>query len=149
MSIKKQLLEQCGDLVGMRLRLLQNSILDIENSLNSETKSSAGDKHETGRAMIQLEREKLGNQLRIVEEQRNILKRIRIDKTNDTVVLGSLVTTTKANYFIAVSVGEISIQGISYYAISLNTPVGQLLLSKQVGETVMFRGEPQEIIKIL
>ena len=149
MSIKKQLLEQCGDLVGMRLRLLQNSILDIENSLNSETKSSAGDKHETGRAMIQLEREKLGNQLRIVEEQRNILKRIRIDKTNHTVVLGSLVTTTKANYFIAVSVGEISIDGISYYAISLNTPVGQLLLSKQVGETVMFRGEPQEIIKIL
>ena len=149
MSIKKQLLEQCGDLVGMRLRLLQKSILDIENSLNSETKSSAGDKHETGRAMIQLEREKLGNQLRIVEEQRNILKRIRIDKTNHTVVLGSLVTTTKANYFIAVSVGEISIDGISYYAISLNTPVGQLLLSKQVGETVMFRGEPQEIIKIL
>ncbi|WP_115460715.1 3-oxoacyl-ACP synthase [Winogradskyella aurantiaca] len=149
MSIKKQLLEQCGDLVGMRLRLLQNSILDIENSLNSETKSSAGDKHETGRAMIQLEREKLGNQLRIVEEQRNILKRIRIDKTNHTVALGSIVTTNKANYFISISAGKISADGISYYAISLNTPIGQLLFSKRVGETVIFRDETQEIIKIL
>lgn len=149
MNIKSQLLKQCEGLIGMRMRRLQNAILDIENSLNSETKSSAGDKHETGRAMIQLEREKLGNQLRVVEEQNNILKRIKIDNNNETVALGSIVTTNKANYFISVSAGEISADGISYYAISLNTPIGQLLFSKRVGETVIFRDETQEIIKIL
>ena len=35
---------------------------EIKEALFEEIKSSVGDKHETGRAMLQLEREKVGNQ---------------------------------------------------------------------------------------
>ena len=39
---------------------MKKSILELQQSLDSETKSSAGDKHETGRAMLQIDLEKAG-----------------------------------------------------------------------------------------
>ena len=66
-EIKRQLYSQCVDFVEERLSNIQNQIRAIQESLTSETKSSAGDKHETGRAMLQLEREKAGQQLAEVE----------------------------------------------------------------------------------
>ena len=53
MTIKQQLYKKCQDFLNQRLETIQNTILDIQNALQSETKSSAGDKHETGRAMLQ------------------------------------------------------------------------------------------------
>ena len=63
MSIKLELYDFCLEFVDNRFQTIQNTIKEIQESLLSETKSSAGDKHETGRAMLQLEREKSGNQL--------------------------------------------------------------------------------------
>ena len=55
-SIKESLYNECKNALNLRLKVLQQTISDIETNLQSETKSSAGDKHETGRAMLQLER---------------------------------------------------------------------------------------------
>jgi len=63
LEIKQQLFNKCLDAIDSRFQTIQNTISEIQESLTSETKSSAGDKHETGRAMLQLEREKAGNQL--------------------------------------------------------------------------------------
>ena len=60
MDIKEQLYEFCRAYIDGRTIRINESIKSIQESLSSETKSSAGDKHETGRAMLQLEREKLG-----------------------------------------------------------------------------------------
>ena len=53
------------------IEVYKKGILDAQNGLQSESKSSAGDKHETGRAMLQLEAEKLGKQL---QESLTLLK---------------------------------------------------------------------------
>ena len=58
MTIKQELYKLCLEYVENRFQTIQNTIKEIQESLGSETKSSAGDKHETGRAMLQLEREK-------------------------------------------------------------------------------------------
>jgi hypothetical protein len=63
MNIKKELYNQCFSFIENRLLTVKKTMAEIQESLLSETKSSAGDKHETGRAMLQLEREKAGNQL--------------------------------------------------------------------------------------
>ena len=60
LKIKEALHASCVGFVEDRLETIQKTIQDIQMSLTSETKSSAGDKHETGRAMLQLEREKAG-----------------------------------------------------------------------------------------
>lgn len=139
MMIKEELYNLCLTFVEQRLLTVNKTILDIQNSLQSETKSSAGDKHETGRAMLQLEREKAGHQLAEIEKQKQILQKINIESKHQKVALGSVIKTTQANYFIAVSAGEIVVDKTKYYAISAATPIAQLLLSKGVDDAIIFR----------
>ena len=68
LRIKEVLYASCIDFIEDRLETIQRTINDIQGSLTSETKSSAGDKHETGRAMLQLEREKSGVQLNEIQK---------------------------------------------------------------------------------
>ncbi|RED46282.1 hypothetical protein DFQ10_10150 [Winogradskyella eximia] len=149
MTIKEQLYNLCLVFVEQRLITVNKAILDIQNSLQSETKSSAGDKHETGRAMLQLEREKAGHQLAEIEKQKQILHKVNVESKHQKVALGSVIKTTQANYFIAVSAGEIVIDKTTYYAISAATPIAQLLLSKGVGDKVAFRDAKFEILEVL
>ena len=62
-NIKLELYNKCLAFTQDRLNTINKTIQELQESLTSETKSSAGDKHETGRAMLQLEREKAGQQL--------------------------------------------------------------------------------------
>jgi transcription elongation GreA/GreB family factor len=130
------------------LTTIENVIADINNSLTSETKSSAGDKHETGRAMLQLEREKAGNQLAELQKSQEILKKIDTNAQHQKIALGSVVKTSQSNYFIAISAGEFKVGNATYYAISSATPIAQVLLSKQVGDVVTFRDLSFSIIEI-
>lgn len=148
MTVKQKLYIKCREFLDNRLKVIQNTINDIQKSLHSETKSSAGDKHETERAMLQLEREKAGVQLAEVQKLHEILQKINSDSTHRIVALGSVVYTTQFNYFIAVSAGEIITENDSYYAISPSTPIAQLLLSKSVGAQIEFRGSSFTITNI-
>jgi len=149
MNIKQQLYNQCIAFVESRLQTIQKGIQEIQESLTTETKSSAGDKHETGRAMLQLEREKIGQQLADTQKLKEMLSKIVSDKTTDTVSLGSVVYTNQANYYIAISAGELTLGDNNFYAISANTPIAQLLLGKTVGDVISFREQRFEITKTL
>lgn len=149
MTLKQQLLSFCQNSVNERIVRIQNNIKDIKFSLTSETKSSAGDKHETGRAMLQLEREKLGQQLAQAENVSIVLARVSLENTTATVALGSLVKTSKADYFIAISAGEFHNKEHQVYCISAETPIGKLLLGKSEGAIFYFNNEEIEITKIL
>lgn len=147
-EVKSILLTRCKSYVQERLQRIQNAIASIQQSLTSETKSSAGDKHETGRAMLQLEREKAGKQLAEVQNLQEVLAKINLHSSSDRVRLGSLVITSNANYFISISVGEIKIGNKSYFAIAANSPIGKLLLGKTIGEQVDFNNKSIKIINI-
>lgn len=149
LNIKEELYKQCVAFVNNRFQTVQNTIQEIQVALQSETKSSAGDKHETGRAMLQLEREKAGNQLAEIEKTKKILSKVNIEKTADNIGLGSVIYTSKANYFIAISAGELRVKNETFYAISANTPIGQLLIGKTTGEDVVFRNQKFEIVNII
>lgn len=149
MNIKQQLYNQCQKFVNNRLQTIQKSILEIQESLTKETKSSAGDKHETGRAMLQLEREKVGKQFQEVEKMQKTLRKIDYSKTSNLVHIGSIVYTTQANYFIAISAGKIELNNEEFYAISPNTSIGKLLISKSLGDQIVFRDQKFKIEKII
>lgn len=141
MNIKEDLYNTCEVFIDNRLKTVQHTIDDIQKSLTSETKSSAGDKHETGRAMLQLEREKAGNQLAEIQKIKETLAKIGTTKTSDIVNLGSVVYTSNLNYFISISAGELKAGNETFYAISPSTPIGQLLLGKTVGDSISFRNQ--------
>lgn len=148
MNIKEEVYKECVKLVHDRFDNIKLNIENIENNLLSETKSSAGDKHETGRAMLQLEREKAGVQLFEINKIRVALHKVDINKKLKFVSIGSLVFTSKANYFLSVSLGLIEVKDIGFFAISPQTPIGQLLMGKTVGDTIEFNGNKFNIEKI-
>jgi transcription elongation GreA/GreB family factor len=148
-NLKQELYIQCQAFVDNRLKAIQKTIEEIQISLTSETKSSAGDKHETGRAMLQLEREKAGQQLAEVQKLNQLLSKIDISKTSKNVGLGSIIFTTQANYFITISAGELNADNQSFFAISANTPIAKLLLGKQKGSQIIFRDQGFKIISII
>ena len=106
-NLKLALYQFCQANVDERSARIQSQIKELQTALDSETKSSAGDKHETGRAMLQLEREKLGQQLAEVQDLNRVMQKIDISSKKTAAALGSLVKTTKANYFLAISAGGV------------------------------------------
>lgn len=148
LQLKSVLQKHCSKFIENKLKTIQNTINEIQESLTSETKSSAGDKHETSRAMLQLEREKAGNQLAEILKTKAIFDKINFEKTSQIIGLGSMVFTSKANYLLAISAGEINLEGTLFYAISPNTPIGQLLIGKTVGDGVSFRDNTFKILSV-
>lgn len=146
--MKEKVYQFCEDYILGRLQRIKINIEEINTSLNSETKSSAGDKHETGRAMLQLEREKLGQQLLEAEKTAVLLRRVNASKQSDTVILGSLVKTTNANYYIAISAGKFEDNNTTVFCISANTPIGKLLMGKHVGATFQFNNKEYKILEV-
>jgi transcription elongation GreA/GreB family factor len=148
MDLKKQLYQQCLDDVNERLETINKTILSNQTALHSETKSSAGDKHETGRAMLQLEMEKAGQQLKSVQQMKDILARIDPEKRSELAILGSLVETSLGTYFLSVSVGQIVLENQSYFAISTSSPIGKLLIGKEQGAILAWNGKEFQVNKI-
>lgn len=146
LSTKQQLLNACFQFVENKHQTISKSIASNKKDLFSETKSSAGDKHETGRAMIQLEMEKAGQQLAEVQLMQDVLKKIGIEKETEIVCLGSLVATTKGTYFLAISVGKITLEQYDYFVVSAQSPIGKQLLGQKVTAVIPFN--QAEILEI-
>ncbi len=145
MNIKQQLYNFCEEFVNKKLQTIEHTIRSNQNDLASETKSSAGDKHETGRAMLQLEMEKAGQQLQEVNKMKAVLSRVDLSESSQNIRLGSIVKTNLANYFIAISAGKITIDNETSFAISSSSPIGSQLLGKKKNEKISFN---QQEIKI-
>jgi len=148
LNAKEAAYDFCKKYIDNKIAAVQTEIKKIEVALGSETKSTAGDKHETGRAMIQLEREKLGRQLLEAEKTKIAFKRVSRISNTTKIGLGSLVITDKALYFISISAGKFSNQGNEIFCISAVTPIGKLLLGKSPGDLINFNGSAQKILEV-
>ncbi len=148
MDVKIELLKQCRGFVNKRLQTVEEIIKSNQKALSSETKSSAGDKHETGRAMLQLEMEKAGQQLAGIVVMKTILSKIDISKTTKKAHLGSVIYTTSANYFLSISAGKLVIDDVIFFAISVSSPIGKQLLGKKVNDDFTFNGKKITILKL-
>ncbi len=148
MQIKEELKQICLNRIQAKIDETYSRISSLQKDLGSETKSSAGDKHETGRAMIQLEMEKESQKLKSFASMRSALDRMDLENQSELVRLGSLVKTSISNYFISASLGVLKAGHESYFAISLQSPIGQLLLGKKEGDSIHFNGREIQINSI-
>jgi len=148
MNIKEELLKKCHQFVNNRLQNIEETISSNQTALQSETKSSAGDKHETGRAMLQLEMEKAGQQLANIQQMKETLAKIDVLKKSTNAHLGSLIKTNTGNYFLSVSAGQLKVDNELYFAVSVSSPIGKLLLGKSVNEQVMFNSINIKLLSI-
>ena len=138
------------------LEALNNKINDLRlilqesyPSMFDDSKSSAGDKHETALAMAQLEQEKLTKQLNILLLQEASMKVIDPTLKHQKITIGSLVETNKGWYYFSISLGQLICQNNAFFALSLEAPLGQIMRGKVAGEQVTFNGMITEIIGVI
>ncbi len=147
-ELKFELQQQCKDLIKIRYEIVNKTIANIEQALRDESKGTSGDKHHTERAMLQIEREATGKQLREIEKVMLQLDKVTISDVSETICLGSIIETNQANFFISISVGKLQVDDIIYLGIAPAAPIGRCLLGKVKNDQFNFNGVIYKIIKI-
>jgi transcription elongation GreA/GreB family factor len=147
--IKRELIRDCLALVELRITNAQQAMNAAQESANTEEKSSAGDKYETGRAMAQIERDKAAQQLNEALALKNSLDRVSLKPTGNQVSLGSVVKTDKNHFFLAISIGKLRVAEEDYFVIAPVTPMGRLLMGLHVGDQFSFNNQRHTIRQIL
>jgi hypothetical protein len=149
LELKFELQQQCKDLIRLRHDSINKTIFDIEYSLKEESKSTSGDKHHTGRAMLQIERENAGNQLREIEKVMYQLSKANISFASETIRLGSIIETNQATFFMSISVGKLETNNSIYLGVAPNSPIGMCLLGKTKGDQFNFNKKVYKILEIV
>lgn len=140
---KSEILNTVSEKLELKIKTLENLIAETRAS-NDETKSSMGDKYETTREMVQQEINNLQIQLNENVRAKNSLKFINITP-HQIIGSGSLVETERGLFFIAVSLGEISVEKKKIFIISPESPLAKVLIGKKNGEEISLNNCKQTI----
>ena len=146
---KEKLLDYCKSTVRRKIELISFSMDEISGSMENETKSSLGDKHETSRARMQSEQEKLGWQMDELKGQYELLYKVDAEKSVETVSNQNLVYTTKGIFFIIIPLGKIEFEEKTIYVISPASPLGKSLVGLKINEKVKVNEFEYEVVEIL
>jgi transcription elongation GreA/GreB family factor len=147
---KEKVFQQVKSRVEEKVAELHHAIEEAELSRDSDTKSSAGDKHETSRAMAQIEIEQLQVQLQRVLQSKDILDKMNTEDGMTQGQLGSLIDTDAGIYFLSIGLGPIQLEdGQAVYAVSLQAPIGELLLGKSKGDSITLNDKVIQIFDII
>lgn len=146
--MKEAVVAECRRVINERISNLKSQMAELVNDAANDSKSTAGDKHETSRAMMQLEQEKLGAQLKILEEQQRQLEQIPVQNNSGKVSNGSLVETDRGWIFIGAAVGKISANKKDVICISQQSPLGKLLFIQETGTNVSLNKLKYQILSI-
>ena len=122
------------------------SMNNAQAAANEEGKSSAGDKYETGRAMMQIERDKAAQQLEEALKLKKVLDGLDALIISKAVRLGSVVKTTNYNFYLSISAGKFLIGKEEYIAVSPISPIGKLLLNLKEGDQFVFNKKQEKVI---
>lgn len=136
-ELKQMLHATCKAMLEEKIEGLQANLRGFQDAANEETKSSAGDKYETGRAMMHLEKEKVAHALNEVLKQKKVIDQLSADLMSEA-GLGALVQTDKGLFYLAVSLGKISQNGVDVFCLSPVAPLGTALLKAKKGNQVTF-----------
>ena len=147
--MKQQIIQHYNHYLNDRINSLRDMIVDLtEDSLN-DAKGSAGDKHETGLAMMHLEQEKLNRKLLEVLDTQNKFLKIDYSIVSQQVILGSLIEANDTFFLMAVALPKIEVDGKPVFGMSPQSPLGELFLGKRVQEIILFNNVSYKIDSII
>ncbi|MBP6385814.1 MAG: GreA/GreB family elongation factor [Pseudarcicella sp.] len=114
---------------------------EIQEAANNETKSSAGDKYETSRAMGQISKDMYTRQFYSANSEKEVLQKINLNLKFDFAFSGALVTTDIGVFFISISAGKIIHDHFTVIAVSPQSPIGAALYGKKAGDEFVFNSK--------
>ena len=134
MTLKQKIYNHYLQLVNDKMQMLQQVLADLKESGSNETKSTAGDKHETALAMLQIEQANLRGQLQEAVTQKNALKKINPAIAASVIVNGSLIKTNRGYLFLCIALGKAVIDSVTVIALSPQSPLGIKLMGLTKGD---------------
>ena len=134
MTLKQKIHHHYLQIADDKIGVLRKVLADLKETGANETKSTAGDKHETALAMLQIEQANTRAQLKEVSDQKLVLEKINPALSTVTVVNGSLIKTNRGWLYMSTALGKATAKDITVIALSSQSPLGKKLLGLSVGE---------------
>ena len=145
---KEDLIAYCALFIENQINHVQEVINSAKESAQNESKSSAGDKHETGKSMMQLEQENNAILLDKMVGQKRVISILQNHKHSTEISLGSLIETSNGTYYIGIGIGIVELKKEKFFVISPTAPVGKLFIGKTIGDEVKFNGKTITILNV-
>lgn len=145
---KKDIHAKMVQILDERISELSGDIEASKESRNTASKSSAGDKHETSRAMLQAELDNKEIQLSKAHKLRYNLNEIVPAKKMNSIAPGTLVYTSAGIFYISIALGKIELDSESVFAISPASPIGIQLLNSSLSQIIEVNNKKITILKI-
>ncbi|RYY25808.1 MAG: hypothetical protein EOO04_11395 [Chitinophagaceae bacterium] len=136
LEFKEAIWKTAVSVITERVRDARHVLHELQESANSETKSTAGDKYETARETLQQEINREGNRLHNLLQTQAAVHTIDPHIGCHAVKMGTVVETDKGVFFISVSLGKLTVASKQVVCISLDSPLGIALLGKKSGEKI-------------
>lgn len=146
---KDRLLEEAKLHFSTKLRTLDAHIRTVQDAANQESKSSVGDKYETGRAMAQNEVFQLKIQYEALRQEVEKLLHLPRPQTHEHISAGHLIKTRKGWFFLGAALGKFNFEGKAIFFISLDSPLGTALHRKKKGEDFLVNAVKDEVLDLL
>ena len=138
----------CHAFIEQRIAAARTAMRAAQESSSSETKSSAGDKYETGREMANAERDRNAAHMQQAQQLQAELGRISPDAACDTVRPGALVHTSLGWFYIGISAGKLAGEEPAVFAVSAAAPVAVALKGLRAGQEAVFNGKAVRVLAV-
>ncbi len=148
MTTKQRLLQKCNEYVDKRIADYKNEIQLIKESIASNDQGNSED-DDSGNGKLFNDLEKNMEHLNDATKTKEHLKLIKTNIDSTDAILGSIVKTDIMNFYISTSIGKIEIDDETYFAISLNSPIGQLLKNKCEKDVFEFNQKKYRITEVI
>lgn len=139
----------CIETLHNKLSELKRAITNVQDSIETEEGSTAGDKYQTSRAMDQIELERLQKQEADLKKMLQVLNRLNNSSPSPTVQLGSLVQLNGMFCYLSAPLGLVKYGDSEIRVISPVSPLGRLMIGKKKGEDFDFQGNSFQITDII
>ncbi|MDX9751144.1 MAG: hypothetical protein RBT71_08710 [Flavobacteriales bacterium] len=146
---KRAVVAHLHRLLAEKVAASADDIAATRAAMGSDTKSSAGDKHEVGRAMMQQELDKQAARHARLLAWQSELRRLPWDHASTTAGPGSLVATDQGDFLIGIGLGTVQVEGRTCHAVSPASPIGQALMGRAAGDVLEFNGRRATVRRVV
>jgi hypothetical protein len=145
---KRELRDACIGILQKRVDTSALAMQQAQESANSDDKSSAGDKYETGRAMGQRDHAMHAAQMQQAKQELALIRSLPLDQLHTHAGMGSVVVCRDYLFFIALGLGFIETGGRKVALLSAQAPLASALKMKKKGDTFLLNGKPVDILDV-
>jgi len=138
LALKRRLYEEC-------LTRQRNSVQRVKDVMKEAQESALADDEnseelfDSYREQMQHTREMYASQLNSAQNELDVLERVPASDITNVIEPGAVVRTDNQNFFVAISMGKIDLEGKVYFPISTSSPIFQAMVGLKQGATFQFR----------